>query len=1046
MKEAVDGSSAHPIELERLLAHADWLKGLARALTRDADEAAEVEQETWLAALRHPPRRERGDVRAWLATVARNLVRRRRRDAARRADHESRASTISTADDAATMAERVAWQRELADRVLALPETYRTAVALRYFEGLEPVEIAQRLSITPENARQRVARGLALLREELDRSHGSRAAWSVLVAPLARELSAPVAPAPLHATPRASSVNGVKASGSSVSKAWKGWLAVKSVQRVGLVVLVLLLGWFGWRAWISGGPPDEHASVAGTPSDASPARETNSAESIPSDPRQLASEVQPPAATANMAKPTGELVVLIHPSGPAPVNTRWRLESVGTPANESITVDVPENGRVRVPVGAWTLHELGGTWSATPRRVVIAQDEEALVWVGTKQAVDVLVVDARGAAIAGATVDWTLFGSTQRDASSADASTEPPATASARTDEQGRAKFAWNGIVQGILCVHAPGRPFEVLTLSAPQREPVRVVLGADDLPELELRIVDARTNQPRAEVELFNETTRASVRTDADGRARIRTSSPAEASFLVRGAGLFPMQIDPDGFEDHRPVRAVDSAQLVVRAGSQADAGEHATLAVRIVSVEPPIDGGPLPEVTVREIELPAQLALPVPLGAHLEVALVTAKGRGAWRELDIERATSDLALEFDANDVLELVLTGSRAALDGARVSPSYSGRALAALPHGGRATAGSDASNAGAHSRFTIPCAERLSRVTIEAPGCAPLQIKRNRNLDLAAHGEVEISLRPAEHVLDVTFVDEEGVPVPGVQLDSMDELQLEWFKTYPELHGARPTRHSAWNLEVLRLPARVSDAAGRVRLLLPSPARARLSWSLVGVDYGADAFPLIQTETRVVNTPDERELRWVLPRARRITLHAFDAENGAPIERFEVVDPDGQTSAAGSGQGGVWQGWVPARAQRLAVRASHERTGEVELPRWDPDHPDASVRVELGTLLTSTLVLEGPAAEELRGHSLRVIVEKAGKPESQQGMIDWQTVVPVDDPSNIPVAIPLRDALVSLYEEQRESGPYRYRFTPVRLAWRQGERNVTRVERR
>src|SRR5205814_10341316 len=41
---------------EELLAHAGWVRALARELVRDASTADDLVQETWLAALRHPPR------------------------------------------------------------------------------------------------------------------------------------------------------------------------------------------------------------------------------------------------------------------------------------------------------------------------------------------------------------------------------------------------------------------------------------------------------------------------------------------------------------------------------------------------------------------------------------------------------------------------------------------------------------------------------------------------------------------------------------------------------------------------------------------------------------------------------------------------------------------------------------------------------------------------------------------------------------------------------------------------------------------------------
>src|SRR5688572_16135271 len=74
-----------------LLAHAAWLRRLALRLVRDAGVADDVLQDTWVAALRHPPDRTRPP-RQWLAAVARNVVRMRARGAARQGarDEEGR--------------------------------------------------------------------------------------------------------------------------------------------------------------------------------------------------------------------------------------------------------------------------------------------------------------------------------------------------------------------------------------------------------------------------------------------------------------------------------------------------------------------------------------------------------------------------------------------------------------------------------------------------------------------------------------------------------------------------------------------------------------------------------------------------------------------------------------------------------------------------------------------------------------------------------------------------------------------------------------------
>src|SRR4029079_7992730 len=81
---------------------------------------------------------------------------------------------------------RLALQRQIAEALLTLREPYRSAVVMRYVQGLAAREIAARLDVTPEAVRTRISRGLDLLRERLDREHdGDRSAWSVTLAGLA---------------------------------------------------------------------------------------------------------------------------------------------------------------------------------------------------------------------------------------------------------------------------------------------------------------------------------------------------------------------------------------------------------------------------------------------------------------------------------------------------------------------------------------------------------------------------------------------------------------------------------------------------------------------------------------------------------------------------------------------------------------------------------------------------------------------------------------------------------------------------------------------
>ena len=84
----LDSPRATPTEL---LAHAAWVRRLARVLVRDRATADDVEQQAWAAALERPPPRREGDLRHWWSSVVRNVARRLQRDATTRERHQQAA-------------------------------------------------------------------------------------------------------------------------------------------------------------------------------------------------------------------------------------------------------------------------------------------------------------------------------------------------------------------------------------------------------------------------------------------------------------------------------------------------------------------------------------------------------------------------------------------------------------------------------------------------------------------------------------------------------------------------------------------------------------------------------------------------------------------------------------------------------------------------------------------------------------------------------------------------------------------------------------------
>mgnify|MGYP003640913940 FL=1 len=162
-------------ETETLLAEAAFVRRLAGALLRDQSLADDVSQEVLTTALQQPqpPR----NWRHWLGAVTRRLAFKTRRANQLRARHESNAAGDPAGDPERDALQRLQMHRELTEAVLLLAEPYRSAVTMRFLEGLPPRVIAQRTNTTSELTRQRVRRGLVMLRERLDRQHGSRHAW-----------------------------------------------------------------------------------------------------------------------------------------------------------------------------------------------------------------------------------------------------------------------------------------------------------------------------------------------------------------------------------------------------------------------------------------------------------------------------------------------------------------------------------------------------------------------------------------------------------------------------------------------------------------------------------------------------------------------------------------------------------------------------------------------------------------------------------------------------------------------------------------------------
>ena len=214
--------------VDELLQHAGWLRGLARSLVADRAGADDLVQQTWVAALEHGPE---GGGRAWLGRVLRNELKQRFRRERRRGEREQRVARREELPPASELAERLEMQRTLAALVAELRSPYRETVLLRFYEGLSAAEIARHKGIPGATVRSHLQRGLAELRRKLDQRHaGNRKAWSALLVPW-------IDPRP----------EGALAMGATLTTVAQGGLSMTLATKLGAALVVIALGALGYR-------------------------------------------------------------------------------------------------------------------------------------------------------------------------------------------------------------------------------------------------------------------------------------------------------------------------------------------------------------------------------------------------------------------------------------------------------------------------------------------------------------------------------------------------------------------------------------------------------------------------------------------------------------------------------------------------------------------------------------------------------------------------------------------------------------------------------
>lgn len=139
------------------------LRRYARALTRDADAADDLVQDTLVRALRSERLFHGGDVRKWLYTILTNLNRNRLRTLARRP-----AALPLDEFDPAGAAGPEANGRDIERALATLTDDQRAALLLIVLEGLSYREVADIQGVPIGTVMSRLARARAQIKAYLD--------------------------------------------------------------------------------------------------------------------------------------------------------------------------------------------------------------------------------------------------------------------------------------------------------------------------------------------------------------------------------------------------------------------------------------------------------------------------------------------------------------------------------------------------------------------------------------------------------------------------------------------------------------------------------------------------------------------------------------------------------------------------------------------------------------------------------------------------------------------------------------------------------------
>ena len=174
------GADADEAFAAEALSFIDSLYGTALRLTRRAQDAEDLVQETYLKAFRASSQFERGtNLKAWLFTILHNTFRNMRRHDGRNPIDVDSETVERAADHAAEertpeqLLTRATLDADLQAALDAMPDAFRQAVWLRDVEEFSYAEIARMIEVPIGTVMSRISRGRKMLFDRLAHTRAS---------------------------------------------------------------------------------------------------------------------------------------------------------------------------------------------------------------------------------------------------------------------------------------------------------------------------------------------------------------------------------------------------------------------------------------------------------------------------------------------------------------------------------------------------------------------------------------------------------------------------------------------------------------------------------------------------------------------------------------------------------------------------------------------------------------------------------------------------------------------------------------------------------